>query len=325
MSTYEIAYLDEDDYDRWDGFVSDSPTGTLFHKSHWIRTVYGDFEVCTVKKGEELLAGLPLAPTSELGIRVLGHPSLTPYFGVVFKDMSQRKRVSEITEQKKTGEHIAAELKDSFDRVHLYTTPREVNLLPFKWAAYSFTLRYTYLLDVTDVDRVWDEMAGDHRSDIRRADRDGVTVTRTDDIETALDLVEKTYERQDRRFGARDTAREIHAVLSDRDEAAAFVARDDTDVPVAAIYLLWDGKRAYYLLGGYDDERGQRGATAMVLWRAIQYTDEDLGLPEFDFEGSDIPGIERFFRQFGGELSPYYGLRWSTPWLRPLLSLREQL
>ena len=42
------------------------------------------------------------------------------------------------------------------------------------------------------------------------------------------------------------------------------------------------------------------------MWEAIKFTKEELGLNQFDFEGSMVPPIELFFRKFGGKLTPYY-------------------
>ena len=67
--------------------------------------------------------------------------------------------------------------------------------------------------------------------------------------------------------------------------------------PLGAVWIAWDDKRAYYLLGGYDHSAKSSNAVALAMWRAIQFTATDLKLPEFDFEGSMIPAVERFFSQ----------------------------
>ena len=40
---------------------------------------------------------------------------------------------------------------------------------------------------------------------------------------------------------------------------------------------------------------------ASCLWEAIRWA-RGIGLEVFDFEGSSVPGVERFFRRFGGNL-----------------------
>ena len=41
------------------------------------------------------------------------------------------------------------------------------------------------------------------------------------------------------------------------------------------------------------------------MWEAIKFA-KKLGIKYFDFEGSMVPQIERYFRGFGGKLTPYY-------------------
>jgi hypothetical protein len=43
------------------------------------------------------------------------------------------------------------------------------------------------------------------------------------------------------------------------------------------------------------------------------------GIEVFDFEGSMIPSVEKFFRSFGGELRPYYSVNKSNFWKEVLL------
>ena len=47
---------------------------------------------------------------------------------------------------------------------------------------------------------------------------------------------------------------------------------------------------------------------------------KELGLKTFDFEGSVIPAIERYFRGFGGKLTPYY--RVNKAWLPLEMALK---
>ena len=59
-------------------------------------------------------------------------------------------------------------------------------------------------------------------------------------------------------------------------------------------------------MGGIS--RANNFAMSALLWEAILYSKNELKAQVFDFEGSMIPSIERYFRKFGGELTPYYTL-----------------
>lgn len=92
---------------------------------------------------------------------------------------------------------------------------------------------------------------------------------------------------------------------------------------IGAVWIAWDEKRAYYLIGGYEHSAKSNKAVSLALWRAIEFTSKKLGLPEFDFEGSAIPAVEQFFRKFGGTLTPHYTVRYSQPLPPP--SLRQRV
>jgi hypothetical protein len=44
------------------------------------------------------------------------------------------------------------------------------------------------------------------------------------------------------------------------------------------------------------------------MWSAIKVA-KSKGVKTFDFEGSMIPGVEKFFRGFGGELTTYFAIQ----------------
>src|SRR5690606_13716638 len=72
----------------------------------------------------------------------------------------------------------------------------------------------------------------------------------------------------------------------------------------AGVYIVWDSESAYYIMGGGDPELRNSGATSYCMWEAIRFS--ATVSRRFDFEGSMIEPVERFFRAFGAELTPYF-------------------
>jgi lipid II:glycine glycyltransferase (peptidoglycan interpeptide bridge formation enzyme) len=71
-----------------------------------------------------------------------------------------------------------------------------------------------------------------------------------------------------------------------------------------AIFVAWQESSAYYLAGGGDPAYRSSGAHSLLMWEAIRFA---AGRSEkFDFEGSMLPGVERFFREFGAVQTPYF-------------------
>lgn len=67
-----------------------------------------------------------------------------------------------------------------------------------------------------------------------------------------------------------------------------------------------DQHTVYYLLGGGDPELRTSGATSLLMWEGIRWASEQG--KQFDFEGSMVEPIERFFRSFGARQIPYFGI-----------------
>ena len=151
------------------------------------------------------------------------------------------------------------------------------------------------------------------RRNIISAEKAGIQVEIGAGLDSILRLREMSFERQDLTPLYEQVAHTIERALRSADRCLAFLARNKEDKPVGGVWIVWDEKRAYYLLGGYDHAAKSNNAVALAMWRAIQYTAVNLRLTEFDFEGSVIPPVERFFRKFGGTLTPSYRVRYRRP------------
>src|SRR5919106_2186938 len=66
-------------------------------------------------------------------------------------------------------------------------------------------------------------------------------------------------------------------------------------------FRLTDG--ASYLMGGSDPRLRTSGAMSLLMWEAIKFAGQVAR--RFDFEGSMLQPVERFFRAFGARQVPY--------------------
>ena len=183
--------------------------------------------------------------------------------------------------------------------------PSAANWLPFFWAGYRQTTRYTYRLDIRDADRVYDGINRNMRRNIRHAE----TLLQVDSNGTPEELYRLNRMSFDRKglqlpyamaqFLAHDEA------LARRQARQLFFARDAEGRIHSAAHLIWDRNTAYYHIAGDDPGLRQSGSGILLTWRAIQFAADTLKLPVFDFEGSMLPEVENIRRQFGGRQTPY--------------------
>ena len=325
MTNSEIRLLNEAEFPLWDDFVDEAQHGTLFHKTFWLGAlgykpmIYGYF-----KEGQ-ICAGLPLTYHREFGLKMVVHPPITPYMGVIFKHPNT-KYATWLSNEKKISREIAQILKKNNHYVSLRFPPGMVDLQPFIWEGFSTSVTYTYIIYLeNDLDKIWMSMNAINRNRIRKAEKDGITVVASDDFNDTVKLIEMTFARQEIQSFPKSAAYTYSDILKTRNRFKSFLAKDVNNNLIAGTYLAWDNKSSYYLLGGYNSENSHRGALALALWESIKFSKEKLNLKEFNFEGSMIPRIEEFFRAFGGELVPCYHVEWTKKPYKILLSVRQRL
>jgi lipid II:glycine glycyltransferase (peptidoglycan interpeptide bridge formation enzyme) len=178
--------------------------------------------------------------------------------------------------------------------------------LPFYWEGFSQTTRYTYILeDISDPDRLWEGMSSNIRRNINRARfRNEISVRAGVSAEDLSRMLALTFERQHLK------PKHLH-VLEALVEESRRLGRGDVwggydaeGILHAAAFVVWQQRTAYYIAGGSDPARRESGAHSLTLWEAIRSVAAHS--KSFDFEGSMLPGVERFFREFGAVQRPYF-------------------
>ncbi len=201
--------------------------------------------------------------------------------------------------------------------------PRVTNWLPFYWQGFRQTTHYTYRL-ATPPDPLAPEAAldADVRRDLRKA-RQRVRVQHSLEPAVLFRLLNLSFERQGlalpcswKQFERLDAALVRHGAR------CLFFAVDAAGQVHSAAMLVWDQTCAYYHLAGDDPALRQSGAGKLLIWEAIRYTRDVLGLPCFDFEGSMLPGVEYVRVRFGAVQVPYSVVwkynSWAFQWLEKL-------
>jgi len=312
VSAFEIRNLKPSEYDAWDRLVEDSQQGTIFQKSCWLEASGVEFGIYGYFKGGQLFAGIPLVYRRlSPGIKSIFHPPLTPYLGIVFKEIKS-KYVRRISNEKNISSIFAKRIKEDFDDIYIKFTPYVTDLQAFVWQGFLSDVRYTYILHIEDVESAWNNMSPERRNNVKCAVGKGICIENGGSFNEFFSLQQKSFERQGKNIDFESTVFQFNRFFTKCDRYNLFLARNRDGEAIAGVYLVWDNKRSYYILGGYDYEKSHHGAHVFALWEAIKFTREKLGLKQFDFEGSMIPAVEKFFRKFGGILTPYYTVTWQN-------------
>jgi hypothetical protein len=285
----------------WDSFVQSSSAGTIFHSSIWQRHSPHKFLRVAVSSACDMLCGALLQiDTDHRG--TLG--SFAPYLGPILARQCSSLSTNSC---RRALTLLAREIKNYVSEPKFISSPWLDTLEPFIVQGYTAKLLYTRVLKWENYHALWSEFSSSLRSNIRAAEKLGLSVLASADSADMMTLVQKTFQRQ----GVTPwfSCEEVEAcwrALALAGQAMNFIVRDQSGAIVAGVGIAWDRRRAYYSLGGYDVAHSHRGAGSLAMWVAIKFVSDHLGLQEFDLEGSHLPAISHFFRKFGGILRPFY-------------------
>lgn len=277
--------------------------GSLFSQPWWLDAVApGAWDEITLEGEGEVLARLPYVIKKRFGLTLILMPRLTQTLGPWFAP-HEAKYVTQMSRQHELMNSLIEGLP-KFDYFYQNFHYSITDWLPFYWRGFTQTTRYTYVLEeLEDLDAIWGEMRENIRRAVRKARKQ--LVVRSDlGLDRFLDLNAQTFERQGLPLPySRELVVRLDSACREHHCSKIFFAEDAQGRVHAAAYIVWDEQAAYYLMGGADPELRSSGATSLVLWEAIQFA---AGVTRtFDFEGSMIESIERYFRAFGARQKPY--------------------
>jgi hypothetical protein len=292
---------------EWDALVEESPQGSIFTRSWWLDTVCPDgYQLLKVRRGGRIVAGMAL-PTAERqrGARVIRMPRLTQTLGPLLAPATGGKYETNLSNEMERLRELVA-LVPPVDGLAFNCHYRFTNWLPFYWAGYQQTTRYTYLFDdLHDLAAIHNGMCAKTRNIIRKGQKAGIVVEECEDIETFLPLLRLTFTRQGMELPfTEELVRRIDATCAARDARKMFAARDREGNIHSILYHVYDSKCMYYLMQGSDPALRSSGAALLAQWHAIQYAAAVTAI--YDFEGSMVEKIEHAFRSFGASQTPLF-------------------
>lgn len=173
-------------------------------------------------------------------------------------------------------------------------------ILPFKWQNFRYEPRFSYVIsDLSNTEEVFKNFASSIKSDIRKAEKT-LTIHETQDIHILIELQNKTFERQNRTNPCSVKLLErLHKACMEHNTSKLLYSKDIDGNIHSAAYFVYDAERCYYLFSGADPKLRKSGSGSLLLWEGIKFASKVSKV--FDFEGSNIEDIERFFRRFGAE------------------------
>lgn len=295
----------------------------LFLQPWYLDTVAGDaWAASVVEKGGRPVAVLPYVKSQKGPWLYLDTPVLCKFLGPWMDPAFRHQR-----QYQKLAKTLIEGLPEyaCFRQTFHYAID---NWLPFHWKGFRQTTRYSYRLHgIQDLEATFSCFSTDYRNNkIPRAKE----VVRVEEgtIEQVYQLAEASYQRQGARIPVSlNELLTYEKSMQARQSGQAFIALDNEGQLHSGLYLLWDQDSAYTLMAGDDPSLRSSGSGILLVWEAIQWASQELGVDTFDFLGSMQSGIARVRRNFGAVPEPYFFLehyrsRWAWGIERIIKGLR---
>ncbi len=273
----------------------------------------GDWDVLLVDKSGSAVAAWPLFLKKKWHWQYVAMPQMTRMLGpYLLPEYRKARHEVEILEtllgQMPPG--LAA-----FEQDFNYTA---TNWLPMYWQGFRQSTRYSYTLDISDLNKAWNNIKPSYRNQRINQAKQQVHVSTGCPLLELNRLQQLSFDRQGAEVPlSLDMIRRLDKALALQGQREIFWATDlKTGATHSVGYLAWDAHSAYYLMSGDDPALRNSGAGIFLTWEIIRYASEVLQLPTFDFCGSMIRPIERVRRQFGAEPKSYFRVQkeWSMLW-----------
>jgi len=278
----------------------------LFCQAWWLDAVAGPehWDVALVIRKSQIVAALPYVIHYKQGLKYLIQPPLSQFLGPWLR--LPKAKYTKVKQEEKTLLKSLIAALPNFDLYQQNWSPQRDNWLPFYWQAYQQTTRYTYRLSLHSTSEIWAGLQENIRTDIRKAqNRYQLQVKSPTDLEAFLALIHMTFERQQiTQPFSESSLKHLFQTCLQRNCARLFMAQDAEGQYHAGALIVWDRETTYYLLGGGNPDLRNSGAGSLCLWEAIQFAATQSAI--FDFEGSMLEPVERYFRAFGAVQTPYF-------------------
>ena len=298
--------------------------GSVFNSPAWLSIYGSDLKTYGLYDNGGKLTGFfnCYLDTRARFIRHLTNPPFAPHIGLCFENPSQNpaKRTAYAKSVLKSLSEFFSSLPAQV--ITLTLPPQHLDMQPFIWNNFKVVPHYTYRLPLTGLSekQILQGFSPERRNDLKKAEKDGIHCEQSADYEIVRKMVEYTYSRKGKQLRS-----SLLSNILDRfpkENSYAWVSYQD-EQPIAAAFVVYDHTTAYYLLGGYNPDRKHQGAGALAVHNALLHA-RKLNLSVFDFEGSMLPEVERYFRGFGGELTPLFTLNKATLPLEMILKLKNR-
>lgn len=289
-----IKYLlnSEIDYDKWDACISRAFNGNVYAWSWYLDIVCEGW--CALVKGDYEQV-MPVTAGKKYGISYLYQPPLTQQLGLFSTTRGSVLAADDFLEELSQHYHFA-----------------EINLNHYNkisHPAFKLQMRRNYELDlIKPLDELKKNYASNTVRNIRKARKAGISIVDNVDPGSIIAMFRKEKGLELKKLGNKQYKMLEKLIYRSTYKKMTMItgAFDSSNQLCAGAFLLKSHHKLVFLFSANNHTARQSGAMHLLIDNVIQkYAGQPITL---DFEGSQIPGLARFYAGFGSAETFYPSL-----------------
>lgn len=292
----------------------------IFMQPWWLDCICGkdNWDVSIVIKGGQVVAAMPYFFKKYLMFKVITVPRLTYNMGPYLKYPKKQKYFKRLSFEKENIEKLLQQFP-SYDSLLHNLHYSFSNCHPFYWLGFQQEQFCTYIIENQPFSQVEKSFENDIRRRYKKALEHDFRVIESQDIEKFYYFNQETYKRQKLKTPySYELIQELFNVTQQKSASKLLMVTDLQGSLVAASFIVFDALSVYYIMGTMNYQKKNIGAMELVLYTAIEFAMKTKR--KFDFEGSAVASIERYFRSYGAKQQPFLRISKTNS---KLLKIRE--
>ncbi|MEZ4800540.1 MAG: hypothetical protein R2809_12380 [Flavobacteriales bacterium] len=254
------------------------------------------------KDSQQLVGGFVAYEAEKKGIKMLITPPFASHVGWFFNS-AKSAQAKLNSERKDSIQAIADFLQNSNYKYFKLEFGKDAeDMQPFIWKKFKVEVKYTYVVDLLQSEA--DLLAHLDPKLRNKLNKDSKEFSwdESKNPDASFRLFSETLKRS----GVHFNAEVLKALLKSPILHPIYAKQNDTEIAMAC--FAGQGNRCYYLFGSIDRNNTDNSLGPKSIWNAM-ISAKKMGFELFDMEGSMVPEIESYFRQFGGKLENLYTIK----------------
>lgn len=272
---------------KWDECIDTAPNGLIYANSFYLDIMSKGWDGLVMNDYE---AVMPLTWNKKFGILYLRQPAFTQQLGI-FGNGTFNKELTKEFIQKASEIFSFAEINLNYANEYPKYFFKKCNL-------------------ILPLNQPFDVLKRSFRNDlIKKSQSAHLIYSSSKDVEEGIQLFKHFYSKRlpDLKKADYENLLQLCFLLKSKNQLLIRKIKSKDETLLAIALFFKDKKRIYYILSTLLPEGRKYDANALLLYEVIkEFSNQNL---LFDFEGSDIPSINFFFKKYKPIEEPYSFVR----------------